>query len=59
MGLATALLRHGVIVRPGENLGVPGWIRVSVGTSDDLELFEAALDTFIRSVTPPHGWDAE
>ena len=59
MGLAAALLRHGVIVRPGENLGVPGWIRVSVGTSPDLELFEAALDTYIRSVTPPHGWDAE
>ena len=58
-GLATALLRHGVIVRPGENLGVPGWIRVSVGTSPDLELFEAALDTFIRSVTPPHRRDAE
>jgi histidinol-phosphate aminotransferase len=58
-GLATALLRHGVIVRPGENLGVPGWIRVSVGTSDDLDVFEAALDTSIRSVTPLHEWDAE
>jgi histidinol-phosphate aminotransferase len=59
MALATALLRHGVIVRPGENLGVPGWIRVSVGTSDDLDMFEAALDTSIRSVTPLHEWDAE
>ena len=59
MGLAAALLRHGVIVRPGANLGVPDWIRVSVGTSPDLELFEAALDTYIRSVKPPHGWDAE
>jgi histidinol-phosphate aminotransferase len=59
MGLATALLRYGVIVRPGENLGVPGWIRVSVGTSHDLELFEAALDTFIPSVTPPLERDAK
>jgi histidinol-phosphate aminotransferase len=59
IGLATALLRHGVIVRPGENLGVPGWIRVSVGTSDDLELFEAALNTSTPSLTPPLGRDAK
>jgi histidinol-phosphate/aromatic aminotransferase/cobyric acid decarboxylase-like protein len=44
MALATALLRQGVIVRPGENLGMPGWIRVSVGTSDDLDWFEEAIN---------------
>lgn len=42
--LAEALLRRGVIVRPGENLGAPGWIRVSVGAPDDLDRFERALD---------------
>jgi histidinol-phosphate/aromatic aminotransferase/cobyric acid decarboxylase-like protein len=45
MGLTTALLRHGVIVRPGENLGVPGWIRVSVGTSEDLDRCEEAISS--------------
>ncbi len=42
--LVEALLRRGVIVRPGENLGAPGWIRVSVGAPDDLDRFERALD---------------
>jgi histidinol-phosphate aminotransferase len=42
-GLAEALLRRGVIVRPGENLGVSGWIRVSVGTDSDIDRFEEAL----------------
>jgi len=37
------LMRRGVIVRPGENLGMPGWIRVSVGTREDLDRFEQAL----------------
>jgi histidinol-phosphate aminotransferase len=42
--LSEALLRRGVIVRPGENLGLPGWIRVSVGTADEIERFAAALE---------------
>jgi histidinol-phosphate aminotransferase len=43
-GVSEALLRQGVIVRPGENLGLPGWIRVSVGTADEIERFAVALD---------------
>ncbi len=43
MAVCEALLRRGLIVRPGENLGVPGWIRVSVGTDDDMERFGTAL----------------
>ncbi|GAB6168488.1 histidinol-phosphate transaminase [Clostridium carnis] len=29
------LLRHGYIIRPGYLLGVPGWIRVSLGTKEN------------------------
>ncbi len=46
--LAEALMARGVIVRPGENLGMPGWIRVSVGTNDDLDRFEAAIDGALK-----------
>jgi len=41
--LVEGLLRRGVIVRPGENLGMPGWMRVSVGTAEDIDRFEQAL----------------
>jgi len=44
LALTEALMARGVIVRPGENLGMPGWIRVSVGTSDDLDRFERAIE---------------
>lgn len=52
---AEALLRRGVIARPGENLGVPGWLRVSVGASDDLDRFEAAL---AAELDAGRAWDA-
>ena len=42
--LTEALMARGVIVRPGGNLGMPGWIRVSVGTNDDLDRFERAME---------------
>lgn len=38
------LLRRGVIVRDGAALGCPGWIRVSVGTDEETDVFLAALD---------------
>ncbi|HZS87904.1 MAG TPA: histidinol-phosphate transaminase [Chloroflexota bacterium] len=50
--LSEALLRRGVIVRPGENLGLPGWIRVSVGTADEIERFAAALDACLAGRPP-------
>jgi histidinol-phosphate aminotransferase len=34
------LMAQGVIVRPGENLGMPGWIRVSVGLPEEIDRFE-------------------
>ncbi len=34
-----ALLSAGVIVRDGNALGIPGWLRVSVGTDQEIEFF--------------------
>lgn len=31
------LMRRGVIVRPGENLGVPGYARITIGTPDQVQ----------------------
>jgi histidinol-phosphate aminotransferase len=38
------LLREGVIVRPTHGFGAPGAVRVTVGTSEEHELFAAALE---------------
>ena len=37
------LLRKGIIVRPGHLLGMPGWLRVTIGTEKQNELFIKAL----------------
>ena len=39
-----ALLDHGILVR---DVGLPGWLRVSVGTTEECDLFLAA----VREVT--------
>ncbi|MFF4827764.1 histidinol-phosphate transaminase [Streptomyces sp. NPDC001312] len=41
--LIDRLARHGVAVRPGSALGVPGTVRISVPTTRGLELVERAL----------------
>lgn len=41
--LARALMARGVIVRPGEDLGAPGWIRVTVGPEETVHEFLEAL----------------
>ena len=33
------LLKKGIIVRPGFLLGMPGWLRVTIGTEKQNELF--------------------
>jgi histidinol-phosphate aminotransferase len=33
------MLRQGVILRDGNALGLPGWMRVTVGTEDEIEFF--------------------
>jgi histidinol-phosphate aminotransferase len=50
-GLAVynALLREGVIVRPCAGFGLPNFIRVSVGTSEQIDRFLAALARVTRS----------
>jgi histidinol-phosphate aminotransferase len=40
-----ALLATGAIVRDGTALGCPGWVRVSVGTREELDFFLARLAT--------------
>lgn len=42
------LLRSGVIVRPLASYGMPEWLRVTVGTSDENERFVVALETALR-----------
>ena len=41
---AQGLMRRGLIVRPGEDLGAPGWLRVTVGPEAIMEEFLVALD---------------
>jgi histidinol-phosphate aminotransferase len=53
-----SLLRLGVIVRPGENLGMPGWVRVSVGTCEELDRFDAALDR-VAIQSQQTGWGSD
>lgn len=43
-----ALLDHGVIVRAAGSFGMPEWLRVTVGTPGELEVFEAAFDAVAR-----------
>jgi histidinol-phosphate aminotransferase len=37
------LLRKGIIIRPGYLLGMPGWLRVTIGTEKQNQLFIKAL----------------
>lgn len=39
-----ALLRLGVIVRPGSHLGMPGWLRITIGTREENSRLIAALE---------------
>jgi histidinol-phosphate aminotransferase len=43
LDLAKALLRRGFLVRPGENFGMPGYIRVTIGPLPLMERLAAAL----------------
>jgi histidinol-phosphate aminotransferase len=42
-GVCEALLRRGVIVRDGAAFGLDGWVRVSVGTSEEIDYFLESL----------------
>ncbi|MBL4936292.1 histidinol-phosphate transaminase [Clostridium sp. YIM B02515] len=41
--LFNELLRKGIIIRPGYLLGMPGWLRVTIGTNKQNEQFVKAL----------------
>lgn len=41
--VSEALLRRGIIIRPLAGAGRPTWIRVSVGTPEEMDLFAVAL----------------
>jgi histidinol-phosphate aminotransferase len=41
------LLKKGIIIRPGYLLGMPGWMRVSIGTKGQNEVFIAALENIL------------
>jgi histidinol-phosphate aminotransferase len=43
------LLREGIIIRPGEKLGYPNYIRVTIGKTEENEVVLSTLDKFITS----------
>ena len=47
-----ALLAHGVIVRPGDVLGVPNHLRISVGTEGEIARLAGALRAVMASGVP-------
>lgn len=51
--LNQALLRQGVIVKPWREPGYTRWLRVSVGSREDNDLFLLALDRALQELTQP------
>ncbi|OZM57278.1 histidinol-phosphate transaminase [Lottiidibacillus patelloidae] len=43
------LLREGIIIRPGEKLGYPNYIRVTIGKKEENDIVLSTLDKFITS----------
>ena len=48
--LYTELLKRGVIVRPVKSYGLPDWMRISVGTEEELKRFFAAYDESAKAL---------
>jgi histidinol-phosphate aminotransferase len=46
--LTSAMLNGGVMVRPGDNFGAPGCVRLTIGTKDANERFWEVLQEIIR-----------
>jgi histidinol-phosphate aminotransferase len=49
--LADALLRRGVLVRPGSELGLPGWARITVGPRPLMDRALAALGAALAELS--------
>ncbi|WP_249871864.1 histidinol-phosphate transaminase [Oceanobacillus saliphilus] len=45
------LLENGFIVRPGELLGIPGTVRITIGTEDDMKQLQKLLFMFHKEKT--------
>ena len=50
--LADGLLRRGVLVRPGSELGLPGWARITVGPRPLMDRVLDALPAVLAEVSP-------
>ncbi len=48
----TALLERGVLVRSGWGIGYPGWVRATVGTKEENDLFLGALGDLVGEEEP-------
>ena len=49
--LYTELLKRGVIVRPVKSYGLPDWMRISVGTEQELKRFFFFFDESVRALS--------
>jgi histidinol-phosphate aminotransferase len=49
--LAASLLRRGVLVRPGSELGLPGWARITVGPRELMDRALAALGAALAELS--------
>jgi histidinol-phosphate aminotransferase len=50
--LADGLLSRGVLVRPGSELGLPGWARITVGPRPLMDRVTEALPAVLREISP-------
>ena len=50
--LADLLLRRGVLVRPGSELGLPGWARITVGPRPLMDRVLEALPAVLEELSP-------
>jgi histidinol-phosphate aminotransferase len=51
LALAEALLRRGLLVRPGQDFGMPGYIRVTIGSLPLMERLAGAVSEALEE--PP------
>jgi histidinol-phosphate aminotransferase len=48
-----ALLEHGIVVRSGDGLGLPGYLRITIGTKSENETLIRVLDALVAKWTAP------
>ncbi len=51
--LTSAMLNGGVMVRPGDNFGAPGCVRLTIGTKDANERFWEVLQELLGKTESP------